>query len=207
MLDTYLRWTDKLQKFILRFVGVLIVLLVFLTVEQVFARYFWDASSVALQELEWHLFAGIILLGAAPTLAAGDHVRVDIVHGRLSESKQICIDLFGYLFFALPTLVVLFWVGYEYTLQSLDYQNIRPPDHFTSAFLGQDSSLYEWSTRVESWLRKYIFMGEVSPDPGGLEGRWILKGLIPCSAVLLLLQSIAQILKALTRLKHLSTSN
>jgi TRAP-type mannitol/chloroaromatic compound transport system permease small subunit len=41
-------------------------------------RYAFNKGNVGLQELEWHLFAIIFLIGAAYTLKEGGHVRVDI---------------------------------------------------------------------------------------------------------------------------------
>ena len=51
-------------------------------------RYLFRSGSVALQELEWHLFAVVILFGASYTLKHGDHVRVDLIYAseRLSDS-------------------------------------------------------------------------------------------------------------------------
>lgn len=40
-------------------------------------------------------------------------------------------------------------------------------------------------------------IGEISPDPGGLTHRWILKAMLPIGFSLLLIQSIAAMLRAL----------
>jgi TRAP-type mannitol/chloroaromatic compound transport system permease small subunit len=40
-------------------------------------------------------------------------------------------------------------------------------------------------------------IGERSPDPGGLTHRWILKSMLPLGFALLLIQSIAAMLRAL----------
>lgn len=41
-------------------------------------------------------------------------------------------------------------------------------------------------------------IGEKSPDPGGLSHRWILKALLPLGFALLLMQSLAALLRAVT---------
>jgi TRAP-type mannitol/chloroaromatic compound transport system permease small subunit len=41
-------------------------------------------------------------------------------------------------------------------------------------------------------------IGEKSPDPGGLTHRWILKALLPLGFALLLMQSLAALLRAVT---------
>ena len=49
----------------------------------------FQQGSVALQELEWHLFALIFLLGAAYTLKHDEHVRVDILYqSRFMSDKK-----------------------------------------------------------------------------------------------------------------------
>ena len=65
----------------------LVLLLVLLTCYDVMMRYLFQQGSVGLQELEWHLFALIFLLGSAYTLKHDAHVRVDILYRsqRLSD--------------------------------------------------------------------------------------------------------------------------
>jgi TRAP-type mannitol/chloroaromatic compound transport system permease small subunit len=67
-------------------------------------RYLFHEGSVALQELEWHLFAIIFLLGAAYTLRHDDHVRVDVFYRshKLTPRHRAFIDLLGTVLFMLP---------------------------------------------------------------------------------------------------------
>jgi TRAP-type mannitol/chloroaromatic compound transport system permease small subunit len=67
-------------------------------------RYLFHEGSVALQELEWHLFAVIFLLGAAYTMRHDAHVRVDIFYrgGRFTARHRATVDLLGTLLFMLP---------------------------------------------------------------------------------------------------------
>ncbi len=58
-----------------------------------FMRYVFQKETVALQELEWHLFAIVFLIGAAYTLKQGGHVRVDIIYLKLSEKAKACKNL------------------------------------------------------------------------------------------------------------------
>ena len=61
-----------------------------------------NLSNNGLLEAQWYLFALIFLLGAAPTLAANRHVRVDVYYGRLSPRRQAWIDLLGCVLLLLP---------------------------------------------------------------------------------------------------------
>lgn len=70
----------------------------------VVGRYAFGQGSVLLEEVQWHL-AGIgWLLGLGYTLVVDDHVRVDVIHERLSLKSQGWIELFGLLFLLLPFL-------------------------------------------------------------------------------------------------------
>lgn len=82
----------------------LIPALVLLVGYDVAMRYLFQAGSVALQELEWHLFALIFLLGAAYTLRHDAHVRVDVFyHSRvMNERRRALVDLLGTIFLLLP---------------------------------------------------------------------------------------------------------
>ena len=53
-------------------------------------------NSNAWLEIQWYMFAGMVMLGAAWTLKVNEHVRVDLVYGMVSASAPgIWIDLLG----------------------------------------------------------------------------------------------------------------
>lgn len=82
----------------------LVLLLVLITVYDVSMRYLFQIGSVAIQELEWHLFALVFLLGAAWTLKRDEHVRVDLLFRshRLSDRHRDWIEILGTVVFLLP---------------------------------------------------------------------------------------------------------
>jgi len=92
-----------------RCVSWLTLALVLLVSYDVTMRYLFQDGSVALQELEWHIFALIFLLGAAYTLKHDEHVRVDLLyHARwMSDRRRAWVDLFGTLFFLLPFCILI----------------------------------------------------------------------------------------------------
>ena len=65
-------------------------------------RYVFQISFVFTQELEWHLFAFIFLMGAGYTLLHDGHVRVDIIYQKLGTKAQAWINFFGCIFFLFP---------------------------------------------------------------------------------------------------------
>jgi TRAP-type mannitol/chloroaromatic compound transport system permease small subunit len=70
-------------------------------------RYFLQSGSIAMQEMEWHLFSVIILLGVAYTLKEDGHVRVDLVYDRLSHKKKAMINMVGAVLFILPIALLV----------------------------------------------------------------------------------------------------
>ena len=97
-----------------------LVVLVLLVVYDAAMRYLFQSGSIALQELEWHLFDVVILLGIAYTLRENVHVRVDIFYDRFSPQRQALVNLLGTLFFILPFSVLIIYVGYDFVLLSFE---------------------------------------------------------------------------------------
>jgi len=89
-------------------------ILVFVIILQVILRYGFNHGLVVLEELQWHLYALGIMIGASYAQVMDSHIRVDIVHARLSEKWKKRWDLFGIIFLLLPFLIVIFH-------QSLDF--------------------------------------------------------------------------------------
>lgn len=79
-----------------------LVLVVFVDVVM---RYLFNTSFVFTQELEWHLFAFIFLIGAGYTLLHEGHVRVDIIYQRLGFKGMAWINLIGVFLFLIPTML------------------------------------------------------------------------------------------------------
>jgi len=84
----------------------------------VIGRYAFGHGSVLLEEVQWHL-AGIgWLLGLAYTLVVDDHVRVDVIHERLSLKAQAWVELLGLLFLLLPFLGLAVYEMVPYAISS-----------------------------------------------------------------------------------------
>ena len=114
------RWIDAVSRQVGNFSAVVLALLVLLVVYDATVRYLFSSGSVALQELEWHLFDVIILLGIAYTLRENAHVRVDIFYDHYSEKRKALVDLLGTLLFILPFCALIVYVGSEFVLISFE---------------------------------------------------------------------------------------
>lgn len=109
MLAKITDYINRLNEGVGQLIAWLVVALVLLTFYDVLMRYLFSSGSVALQELEWHFFAVILLLGAGYTLKHREHVRVDLLYAssRFSDRHRDFIDLFGNLFFLIPFCVLV----------------------------------------------------------------------------------------------------
>jgi TRAP-type mannitol/chloroaromatic compound transport system permease small subunit len=77
-----------------------------------FVRYGLDISSNAWLEIQWYLFAAMVMLGAPVVLKLNEHVRVDIIYGKLKGNGPVYIDLFGLVFFLLPVMALLCYLSF-----------------------------------------------------------------------------------------------
>ena len=140
----------------------LVLLLVVLVSYDVTMRYLFQSGSIALQELEWHIFSLIFLLGSAYTFKHDGHVRLDLVYQSkfMNDYKRAWVNFLGSLLFLIPFCILVI---------------------------------------VSSWqfIHLAFIHGEVSPDPGGLPYRWIIKSAIPVSFILLLIQGFSYMIKNL----------
>ncbi len=137
-------------------------MLVLLVGYDVTMRYLFQSGSIGIQELQWHLFSIIFLLGAGYTLKHDEHVRLDIVYRSrfLSDRLRAWVDVFGTVFILLPFCLLIIYTAWPFVHQ---------------AYLS----------------------GEISPDPGGLTMRWLIKAMIQLGFALLVLQGIAELIRKL----------
>ena len=70
-------------------------------------RYFFNTGSIALQEMEWHLFAMVFLFGIAYGLKEDGHVRVDVLYDRFSPRNKALVNIAGTVLFLLPLSVLI----------------------------------------------------------------------------------------------------
>ncbi|MDP3823016.1 MAG: TRAP transporter small permease subunit [Burkholderiales bacterium] len=80
-------------------------------------RKVFNMSSNAYLEVQWYLFAAAFLLAAGYTLLHNEHVKIDVISGRLSKRGQIWIDIFGFTFFLTPLCLAILWYGIPFFLQ------------------------------------------------------------------------------------------
>ncbi len=156
---------ESLTQLFAKIAAFLVIVLSLLVVYDSINRYFFAGGSVALQELEWHLFDIIFLLGLSYTLKSDKHVRVDIFYANYSQKTKAIINIISQVFLILPFVFLILYVSYDYVALSYN-QN------------------------------------EISPDPGGLGYRYLIKSMMIAGFVLLGLQSVAEISKNIKIVKE-----
>ena len=70
-------------------------------------RYAFGYSSNGWLELQWYMFAILVMFGASYTFKRNEHVRVEIFYLFLTERGQLWLDLIGTLFFLIPACLLL----------------------------------------------------------------------------------------------------
>lgn len=76
-----------------------------------FIRYGFDISSNGWLEIQWYLFAATVMLGAPLVLKLNEHVRVDLLYGKLKGNAPVYVDLIGLVLFLLPVMGMLAWLS------------------------------------------------------------------------------------------------
>ena len=115
-----IRQLERISEWCGRAVSWCVLVMVLIISYDVFMRYFFQIGSVAIQELEWHLFAIIFLLGASYTLKHDGHVRVDIFYQsrKFTNVHRAWIDLLGTVFFLIPFCVLIIVSSWEFVAYS-----------------------------------------------------------------------------------------
>jgi TRAP-type mannitol/chloroaromatic compound transport system permease small subunit len=96
----------------------LILLSCLISAGNAFSRYLFSESSNGWLEIQWYMFAGVVLLGGPFTLKMNEHVRVDLVYGMVSERTRIWIDIIGGLLFLLPICLLLVYFTWPFFVDS-----------------------------------------------------------------------------------------
>ncbi len=119
-------WIDAINDRVGRVVSWATALLVTVTFADVVMRYFFNTSYVFTQELEWHVFAFIFLMGAGYTLKIDGHVRVEVFYGRLSSKGKAWVNLIGVLFFLIPSCILFVKTSIPFVLKSYQIMEGSP---------------------------------------------------------------------------------
>lgn len=95
-----------------------VLLAALISAANAFVRYGFDWSSNSFIEIQWYLFAYMAMVGAPLVLKLNEHVRVDLIYGKLKGNGPVYVDLFGLIFFLLPVIGILAYLSWPYFLNT-----------------------------------------------------------------------------------------
>ena len=119
-LRQFIKIIEAINEYLGRGVSWITFGLVLVVFTDVVMRYAFNTSFVFVQELEWHLFAVIFLMGAGYALLHDEHVRVDIFYQRMTKTNQAWINLLGCLFFLFPGCYLVIVTGIPFAMDSFN---------------------------------------------------------------------------------------
>jgi len=152
----------------------LILAMVLVSSGNAVVRYIFDKSSNAWLELQWYLFSAVFLLGAGYTLLNNEHVRIDIIIGRLPPRVRAWIDLLGGVFFLLPMALLIMWLSWPVFIES----------YMRHEYSSDAGGLLRWPVKLlipvgffllvlqglSEIIKRAAFLAGRIPDPSAKEG-------------------------------------
>jgi len=108
----FARAVDRLSSWLGKVAAWTVLAAALISAGNAFIRYGFDISSNGWLEIQWYLFAATVMFGAPTVLNLNEHVRVDILYGRLKGRGPVLVDMFGILVFLLPVMAVLTYLSW-----------------------------------------------------------------------------------------------
>jgi len=163
------RLIDALNERIGKLVYWLVLVMVLVSSGNAMSRYSLSIASNAWLELQWYLFAAVFLLCSGYTLRHNEHIRIDVISGRLSRRGQMWIDIFGTLFFLLPMAAYITWLSWPIFMNAWNSNEIS----------GSAGGLIRWPARalvpagfclltlqgLSELIKRIAFLQGLIPDP------------------------------------------
>ncbi len=163
------RAVDKMNERIGSIIYWLVLAAVLISAGNAVVRKVFNTSSNAFLEIQWYLFSAIFLFCAGYTLLKNQHVRIDVIAGRLSKRAQAWIDILGTLFFLMPMAIMIMVLSWPVFIQALQRGEVS-----TNA-----GGLIIWPARLmvpigflllvlQGWselIKRVAFLKGLIPDP------------------------------------------
>lgn len=160
---------DALNERVGKAVYWLVLVAVLLSAGNAIIRKVFNMSSNAFLEAQWYLFAAVFLLCSGFTLLRNEHVRIDVLAGRLSPKGQAWIDVFGTVFFLLPMATLFIYLSWPIFIRTYTHGEIS-----TNA-----GGLMIWPARllvpigftlltaqgISELIKRIAFLSGKGPDP------------------------------------------
>lgn len=107
-----------------------------ITTGVVILRYGFEQGAIAAQESVLYLHGAVFMLGAAPTLLADKHVRVDVFYRNFSQRQQTWVNTLGHTLFTTPICLLIIFGSWDYVAESWSIMESSPePGGIPAVFL------------------------------------------------------------------------
>lgn len=113
------RWIDALNDRFAWLAAWAVLAACLISATNAFVRYGLDYSSNAYLEIQWYLFAAVVMFGTAQVLRLNEHVRVDVAYARYPTRVKVWVDLAGLVLFLLPMTVLVCVLAWPLLLQQI----------------------------------------------------------------------------------------
>ena len=165
------RLIDAINERVGHATGWLVLAAVLVSAGNATVRYSLNLSSNAWLEIQWYLFSAVFLLGAGYTLKRNEHVRIDVIAGKLSRRAQAWIDILGALLFLLPMAVIIMVLSWPLFMQA-----------YTGHEISSDAGgLIRWPVKllipagfgllvlqgISEIIKRIAFLRGIAPGPAG----------------------------------------
>jgi TRAP-type mannitol/chloroaromatic compound transport system permease small subunit len=110
---------DALSEWIGQWLKWLVLFSSLISAGNALVRYSLRSSSNAWLEIQWYMFGAMFLLAAGYALKHEEHVRVDVFYSRMTPRIQALVDVFGAIFFLMPTAVLIAWMSIPMVVNSI----------------------------------------------------------------------------------------
>lgn len=151
----------------------LVLVMTVISASNAVVRFIFNYSSNGLLEIQWYLFAAIFLLCSPYTLQKNEHVRIDVLSGKLSPRGLAVIDIIGTLFFLLPMVVMVIWLSLPLVAESIKINEMS----------GNAGGLLRWPVKillpigfsllalqgVSELIKRFAFLAGLIEDPNNKE--------------------------------------
>jgi TRAP-type mannitol/chloroaromatic compound transport system permease small subunit len=110
---------DALSEWIGQWLKWLVLFSSLISAGNALVRYTFHNSSNAWLEIQWYMFGAMFLLAAGYALKHEEHVRVDVFYSRMAPRTQAWFDVFGAIFFLMPTAILIAWMSIPMVVNSI----------------------------------------------------------------------------------------
>jgi len=129
-------YIDTLTKKIGFITAILALILALLVGYDATMRYLFSEGSIALQEIEWHIFDIVFLFGLSYALKHDKHVRVDIFFVNYSTQTKAVVQILSMIILVIPFSLFFLSGALDMTVQSyLQNEISSDPGGLTNRFL------------------------------------------------------------------------